>query len=100
MMSGFLTGSNLGANALMMPLQIMLSSGPQDAGILFAAMQNSGAGHSVFTSLSNILLILMIARNNESSNEEAALLKFGMTAAILVYTLILIGAFALSMIMA
>lgn len=101
MVSGFLTSSNLGANALMMPLQTAFSSGAEDAGtLLFAAMQNSGAGHSVFTSLPNILLILMIARSNDSSNEEAALLKFGMTTAILVYTLILAGAFALSMIMA
>ena len=60
MLSGWLTGSNVGGNVLLMTLQTETGAhfgNPQ----LFAALQNSGAGHSVFISLPIILLTLSIA---------------------------------------
>ncbi|MEV0500193.1 L-lactate permease, partial [Streptomyces spectabilis] len=87
MLSGFLTGSNVGGNALMMPLQERLA--PDGAGLdtWFAALQNSAAGHTVFTSLPMIMLILAVAgdRAKSAGVTERGLLRFGLRVAAAVY---------------
>lgn len=85
MLSGFLTGSNVGGNALMMPLQEHLAPAGLDG--WFAALQNSAAGHTVFTSLPMIMLILAVAgdRAKGSGVSEHTLLRFGLRVAGAVY---------------
>ena len=66
MLSGYTTGSNVGGNALLMSLQS--ESGIYfDRQLVFAALQNSSAGHSVFMSLPIILLTLSIARGDDTA---------------------------------
>ena len=66
MLSGYTTGSNVGGNALFMSLQS--ESGIYfDRQLVFAALQNSSAGHSVFMSLPIILLTLSIARSDDTA---------------------------------
>ncbi|MEV5239494.1 L-lactate permease [Streptomyces cinnamoneus] len=87
MLSGFITGSNVGGNAMMMPLQERLA--PSGAGLdtWFAALQNSAAGHTVFTSLPMIMLILAVAgdRAKTGATPEHTLLRFGLRVAAAVY---------------
>ncbi len=90
MVSGFMTGSNLGGNALAMTVQQQIGAN-LDQGLLFSAIQNSGAGHTAFTSLPIIILIMTIAKDvNKKGNDhetivEHDLLRFGLKAAALVY---------------
>lgn len=97
MLSGFITGSNVGGNALMMPLQERLA--PHGAGldVWFAALQNSAAGHAVFTSLPMIMLILAVAGNSAKSAGvvEHGLLRFGLRVAAAVYAALAATAVAL-----
>ncbi|GAA2063652.1 hypothetical protein GCM10009801_07680 [Streptomyces albiaxialis] len=97
MLSGFLTGSNVGGNALMMPLQQRLA--PDGAGLdtWFAALQNSASGHAVFTSLPMIMLILAVAGDSLPSRRSAGpdadvaehtLLRFGLGVAVGVYAVL------------
>lgn len=96
MLSGFLTGSNVGGNALMMPLQERLA--PDGAGLdtWFAALQNSAAGHTVFTSLPMIMLILAVAgdRAKSAGVTERGLLRFGLRVAAAVYAALAVTAVA------
>jgi len=52
--------------------------------VSFAAAQNSGAGHAIFTSMPIIVLILTLAKDvipqtsTEASTQEHHLLKFGL----------------------
>ncbi len=95
-LSGFLTASNTGGNALMMKMQYLL--GLQIGhGNLFAAMQNSAAGHTVFSSLPIIALVLAIAKNNQQNDghtcdNEASLLRFTLKVLCGIYFAILLGA--------
>jgi len=83
--SGYLTGSNVGGNALMMNMQASLASDalPQRA---LSAIQNSTAGHAVFASMPIILLVLAIAGREEKS-EESALVRFGLKTMLLTVAL-------------
>lgn len=101
MLSGFITGSNVGGNALMMPLQERLA--PHGAGldVWFTALQNSAAGHAVFTSLPMIMLILAVAGDSAKSAGvvEHGLLRFGLRVAAAIYaalaaTAVALGSFA------
>ncbi|KAA6214822.1 hypothetical protein CP973_37970 [Streptomyces albofaciens JCM 4342] len=87
MLSGFITGSNVGGNALMMPLQQRLAPGGAGLDVWFAALQNSAAGHAVFTSLPMIMLILAVAgdRAGNAGLAEHTLLRFGLRVAAAVY---------------
>ena len=93
MVSGFITGSNLGGNALAMSVQQQIGAN-LDQGLLFSAIQNSGAGHAAFTSLPIIILIMTIAKDvGKKSNiavGEHELLSFGLKSAALVYFILLI----------
>ena len=68
MISGYTTGSNVGGNVLFISLQSEIGS-YFDEKLLFAAIQNSSAGHAVFMSLPIILLTFSIT---QIAAEEAA----------------------------
>ncbi|WP_087924744.1 L-lactate permease [Streptomyces albireticuli] len=97
MLSGFITGSNVGGNALMMPLQERLAPGGDGLDAWFAALQNSAAGHTVFTSLPMIMLILAVAgdRAKTAGVSEHTLLRFGLRVAAAVYAALAVTAVAL-----
>jgi lactate permease len=71
-LGGYLTGSNVGGNAIFMPSVAALATNGQP---WLAAMQNSGAGHGALGSLSIIALVLGLARSGK--DEEQALVRFG-----------------------
>ncbi|MDO5622905.1 MAG: hypothetical protein Q4G24_15770 [Paracoccus sp. (in: a-proteobacteria)] len=71
-LGGYLTGSNVGGNAIFMPSVAALAAQSQP---WLAAMQNSGAGHGALGSLSIIALVLGLARSDKA--EEEALVRFG-----------------------
>ncbi|MER7078359.1 lactate permease [Saccharopolyspora kobensis] len=93
MLSGFITGSNVGGNALMMPLQERLAA--SGVGEWFAAVQNSAAGHAVFTSLPMIMLVLAVA-GDRAKTEEHTLLRFGLGVAAAVYAALALVAVVVS----
>ncbi|MCX2898793.1 L-lactate permease [Pseudomonas mandelii] len=71
-LSGYMTGSNVGGNAIFMPAIAML---PESSRLLLAAVQNSAAGHAALGSLSIVMLILGLAKTQ--AREESALVRFG-----------------------
>ena len=71
-LSGYMTGSNVGGNAIFMPAIAML---PESSRLLLAAVQNSAAGHAALGSLSIVMLILGLAKTQ--AKEESELVRFG-----------------------
>lgn len=71
-LSGYLTGSNVGGNAIFMPTLAHLDV---PNAYWLAAIQNSGAGHGALGSLSILALITGLAKCNR--NEEQGLIRFG-----------------------
>jgi lactate permease len=71
-LSGYMTGSNVGGNAIFMPAIAML---PESSRLLLAAVQNSSAGHAALGSLSIVMLILGLAKTQ--AREEGELVRFG-----------------------
>ena len=69
MLSGYTTGSNVGGNALFMSLQSETGDYFSQK-LVFAALQNSSAGHAVFMSLPIILLALSIAGTSNSGDSD------------------------------
>ncbi len=67
MISGYTTGSNVGGNVLFMSLQSEIGS-YFDNKLLFAAIQNSSAGHAVFMSVPIILLTFSIAQIDDGDS--------------------------------
>ncbi|MBF6182347.1 L-lactate permease [Nocardia otitidiscaviarum] len=98
MLGGFVTGSNVGGNVLTMPLQQQLA--PSGLDVWFAAVQNSGAGHAVFTSLPMIMLILAVAGDRASGAgvSENTLLRFGLRVALAIYAALAATTVALSLV--
>ncbi|MDA2810910.1 L-lactate permease [Nocardiopsis sp. RSe5-2] len=107
MLSGFVTGSNVGGNALMMPLQERLAQGVPGLEAWGAALQNSAAGHAVFTALPMIMLVLAVAGERAEGRgdgpdggrdavREHDLLRFGLRAAAAVYAALALTAAALA----
>ncbi len=91
LLGGFITGSNLGGNALLMTMQSNLGLSYGD-GLLFSAIQNVSSGYSVFSSLPIIVLILTLLKTEELKVEdnskrqmEQAMLKFGLKCLIPIY---------------
>lgn len=81
MVSGFITGSATGGNALMMPLQSALGAAAGDP-LRFAAMQNSAAGHTLFAAVPVLVLTVTIARDSRSAPVSLPrLLRFVLTVA-------------------
>lgn len=74
-LSGYLTGSNVGGNALMMTMQSSLAEG--HLALILGGIQNSSAGHAVFASMPIILLVLAIAGPG-AAGEERELLRFAL----------------------
>lgn len=71
-LSGYVTGSNIGGNAIFMA---SLTHLPVPNTNWLAAIQNSGAGHGALGSLSILALITGLAKSNRI--EEAGLIRFG-----------------------
>ncbi|WP_025273293.1 L-lactate permease [Haloglycomyces albus] len=93
MASGYLTGSGVGGNALMMPLQSSVG-GELGQPLLFAAVQNSAAGHTVFASMPIVLLTLAIAGDGKKG-EDTMLIRYSLAVTVGVYLALTGGAFAL-----
>ncbi|MFC4375514.1 L-lactate permease [Nocardia halotolerans] len=74
-LTGYLVGSNTGANALMVLAQHGIGA-EFDAGAQAVALQNSGAGHALFASVPETLLVLAVAGSG-TRQEETTLLRFG-----------------------
>lgn len=72
-LSGYISGSNVGANALLMPTARLLDG---SSGLHYATVQNSAAGHAVLASIPIIVLLLSIAGNGRKE-EELLLMRFG-----------------------
>lgn len=92
MLSGNITGSNVGGNALMMTLQHSLGLS-LDNGLIFSAVQNASAGYAVFTSSAVIVLTMTIAKNFEhySTVSEHQLVSFALKAAFFIYLALVLG---------
>jgi len=90
-LSGYMTGSNVGGNAIFMPAIAML---PEHGRLLLAAVQNSAAGHAALGSLSIVMLILGLART--STSEEGELVRFGFALVCLNTALVALAAVLLS----
>lgn len=90
MLSGLTTGSNVGGNALLINAQYKLGNNEGLSGLL-AALQNSSAGHAVFSSIPMILLFLEILRDQSGKKvpPEYKVLRF--TLLILIGILILLS---------
>jgi lactate permease len=86
-LSGYMTGSNVGGNAIFMPAIAML---PESSRLLLAAVQNSSAGHAALGSLSIVMLILGLAKTQ--AREESELVRFGFALVCLNTALVALGA--------
>ena len=80
-LSGLATGSNVGGNALLIKAQYdmgMESIGNENLAMLLTALQNSGAGHAVFSSVPMIILLLGILRDESGGKapKENEILQF------------------------
>ena len=93
MISGYTTGSNVSGNVLFMSLQTEIGT-YFDEKLLFAAVQNSSAGHAVFMSVPIVLLAFSIAQldKEEASVHRNWLIRRALGYAPVVY-LALIAAF-------
>lgn len=90
-LSGYMTGSNVGGNAIFMPAIAML---PESSRLLLAAVQNSSAGHAALGSLSIVMLILGLAKT--TATEDSELVRFGFVLVCLNTALVALGAGLLS----
>ncbi|MNI68034.1 hypothetical protein D3C73_1237010 [compost metagenome] len=90
-LSGYMTGSNVGGNAIFMPAIALL---PESSRLLLAAVQNSAAGHAALGSLSIVMLILGLAKTQ--AREEGELVRFGFALVCLNTALVALGAGLLS----
>ncbi len=77
-LSGYLTGSTLGGNAIFMPAIALL---PESLRPMLAALQNSAAGHAAMGSIPIAMVALGLARGTRE--EEGALVRFGFVLACL-----------------
>ena len=75
--AGYVTGSNVGGNTLVMPSVASLTS---DYGPWFAAMVNSAAGHGALGSLSILSLITGLAAAGRDEEHKLIRFAFGLVA--------------------
>ena len=87
--SGYMTGSNLGGNALLMTPAVALGEA-HDAALIFAAVQNSAAGHAVLAAVPIVALLAGFA--GADAREQVRLMRFGLAVAALNGVLIGIAA--------
>ncbi len=98
LLGGFITGSNLGGNALLMSMQSQLGRSYGDE-LLFSAIQNVSSGYAVFSSLPIIVLILTLLRvednpkmtNTSRKAMERSMLQFGLKCLLLIYLAIVVS---------
>jgi len=76
--AGYMTGSNLGGNALLMQPAAALGEQHGET-LLFAAVQNSAAGHGVLAAVPIVALLAGLA--HASAGEQARLMRFGLLVA-------------------
>ncbi|MCY1463481.1 hypothetical protein D9M71_813830 [compost metagenome] len=76
-LAGYVTGSNVGGNTLVMPSIAALSS---EHGAWLAAMVNSAAGHGALGSLSILSLITGLAGANRHEENNLIRFAFGLVA--------------------
>lgn len=88
-LSGYMTGSTLGGNALFMPAIALL---PEGGRALLAALQNSAAGHAAMGSIPIAMVVLGLART--TPDEEGRLVRFGFLLACLNAALVALTAVA------
>ena len=86
-LSGYITGSNVGGNAIFMPTLAHL---PFDGSttLWLSAIQNSGAGHGAMGALSILALIAGLAKISKS--EESRLVRYGVL--LMFFNILLIAA--------
>lgn len=100
MVSGFITGSNVSGNALLMSVQTEMGTVLGEP-LLFSAVQNSATGYAVFTSLPIIVLTKLIAQDQISLKDhktetiEQDLLRFGLKVAFWFYLALVLTAIIL-----
>ncbi|MDD3265699.1 MAG: L-lactate permease [Burkholderiales bacterium] len=89
---GFITGSTVSANALLMQVQKQIGENVGD-GLLFSAMQSSASGHAAMFSLSIMIMITMIAKDyaKHPRNYESLLLSFNIKCLLALYLLLVIN---------
>lgn len=87
--SGYMTGSNIGGNALLMKPAAALGD-QHGAELLFAAVQNSAAGHGVLASVPIVALLASLA--GADAKEQGRLMRFGLAVAVLNGVLIVLAA--------
>ncbi|WGL60593.1 L-lactate permease [Pigmentibacter sp. JX0631] len=91
MLSGFITGSNVGGNVLALNIQLEVGNSINQ-GLLFVAGQNSAAGHIIFTAMPIIVMIITLSSDYISNKSfeikkiENTMLKFGMKVSFLFLT--------------
>ena len=90
-LAGYMTGSNVGGNAIFMPAIALL---PESSRLLLAAVHNSAAGHAALGSLSIVMLVLGLART--TAQEEGELVRFGFALACLNAAAVALAALALA----
>ncbi|MDR0225362.1 MAG: L-lactate permease [Burkholderiaceae bacterium] len=89
-LAGYMTGSNVGGNAIFMPAIALL---PESSRLLLAAVHNSAAGHAALGSLSIVMLVLGLART--TAQEEGELVRFGFALACINAALVALAALVL-----
>jgi lactate permease len=90
-LAGYMTGSNVGGNAIFMPAIALL---PEASRLLLAAVHNSAAGHAALGSLSIVMLVLGLART--TAQEEGELVRFGFALACINALAVALAALALA----
>ena len=91
---GYLTGSNMGGNVLMMPAIAHFASGQWGDGVALAAVMNSAAAHAALGSLPMVALLAGLAQ--ASAAEEARLARFALLLAVCNTALVALAAWALT----
>ncbi|OUS03874.1 hypothetical protein A9Q81_06405 [Gammaproteobacteria bacterium 42_54_T18] len=75
MVSGYITGSNLGANTLMMGVQSVMGEHTNNK-LIYLAVQNSAAGHAVFSSIPIIVMAITISKTGGAVVNEADVTRY------------------------
>lgn len=91
-LSGYITGSNLGGNVLMMQIQKKLTSDPDIINFI-PAIQNSSAGHAVFASLPMIMLVISISNGIDIDIKENEVIRFTLKCLIVVTVLLIVSSY-------
>lgn len=80
LVAGYMTGSNVGGNALLMAPAVALGEAVGKP-LLFAAVQNSAAGHAVLAAVPMVALLCGLA--GADRREQGQLMRFGVAVALL-----------------